>query len=48
MIEIPENVPNLIGQAPLEVLDFVVDPKGHKLIPNPAHGGEQMTEEFAS
>jgi hypothetical protein len=24
----------------------VVDSRGHKLIPNPAHGGEQMTEEF--
>ena len=48
VIEIPENVPNLIGQVPLEVLDFVVDAKGRKLIPNPAHGGEQMTEEFKS
>ena len=45
VIEIPENVPNLIGQVPLEVLDFVVDAKGRELIPNPAHGGEQMTEE---
>lgn len=46
VVEIPEDVPNLIGQVPLEVLDFVVDARGHKLIPNPAHGGEQMTEEF--
>jgi predicted aspartyl protease len=46
VIEVPENVPNLLGQVPLEVLDFVVDAKGQKLIPNPAHGGEQMTEEF--
>ncbi len=46
VIEVPEEVPNLIGQAPLEVLDFVVDPRGQKLIPNPAHGGEQMTEEY--
>lgn len=46
VIEIPENVPNLLGQVPLEVLDFVVDSKGQKLIPNPAHGGEQMTEEY--
>ncbi len=48
VIEIPETVPNLIGQVPLEVLDFVVDAKGRKLIPNPAHGGEQMSEEFGS
>ena len=48
VIEIPENVPNLIGQVPLEILDFVVDAKGRRLIPNPAHGGEQMSEEFSS
>ena len=48
VIEIPENVTNLIGQVPLVVLDFVVDAKGRKLIPNPAHGGEPMTEEFRS
>jgi len=46
VVEIPEDVPNLIGQVPLEVLDLVVDPRGQKLIPNPAHGGEQMTEEY--
>lgn len=46
VIELPESVPNVIGQVPLEVLDFVVDSKRQKLIPNPAHGGEQMTEEF--
>ncbi len=46
VIEIPESVPNLLGQVPLEVLDLVVDAKGQRLLPNPAHGGEQMTEEF--
>jgi predicted aspartyl protease len=46
VVEVPENVPNLLGQVPLEVLEFVVDSKGQKLIPNPAHGGEQMTEEY--
>ena len=46
VIEVPENVPNLLGQVPLEVLDLVVDPKGQRLTPNPAHGGEQMTEEY--
>jgi len=46
VIEVPEDVPNLLGQVPLEVLDFVVDPRGQKLIGNPAHGGEQMTEEY--
>ena len=38
--------PRLEFQMPLEVLHFVVDSKGRKLIPNPAHGGEQMTEEY--
>jgi len=47
VIEVPENVPNLIGQVPLEVLDFVVDARSQKLVPNPAHGGEQMTEEYS-
>ncbi|MGA3182695.1 MAG: retropepsin-like aspartic protease [Verrucomicrobiota bacterium] len=48
VVEVPEEVPNLIGQAPLGALDFVVDSRGHKLAANPAHGGEQMTEEYGS
>src|SRR2546427_6961791 len=47
-IEVPESVPNLLGQVPLEVLDLVVDSKRQKLIPNPEHGGEQMIEEYWS
>ena len=46
VIEVPESVPNLLGQVPLEVLDLVVDSKGQKLIANPAHGGAQMVEEY--
>ena len=46
VIELPESVPNLLGQVPLEVLDLVADSKRQKLIPNPDHGGEQMTEEY--
>ena len=46
VIEVPESVPNLLGQVPPKVLDFVVDSKARKLIPNPAHGGEQMSEEY--
>lgn len=46
VVEIPESVPNLLGQVPLEVLDLVVDPKRQRLIGNPEHGGEQMSEEF--
>src|SRR4051812_30833769 len=36
--EIPDDCPVLIGQVPLELLDFVVDPKGQRLIGNPEHG----------
>ena len=46
VVEIDEDVPNLLGQIPLEYLDFIVDPKGQKLIPNPEHGDKQMSEEY--
>jgi len=42
--EVPDDCPILIGQMPLEGLDFVVDPQGQRLIGNPAHGGEHMIE----
>jgi predicted aspartyl protease len=44
VMEVPDNVPVLIGQIPLEMLDFVVDPQGRRLIGNPAHGGEHVLE----
>lgn len=40
------GVPPLIGQIPLEMLDFVVDPRGQKLIGNPEHGGEHVIEMY--
>ena len=46
VVDIGENVPNLLGQIPLEYLDFVVDSKNRKLIPNPEHGDRQMSEEY--
>lgn len=42
--EVPDDVPVLIGQIPLEHLDFVVDLRSRTLIGNPAHGGEHMYE----
>ena len=42
--ELPDDCPVLIGQIPLEDLDFVVDPLRQRLIGNPEHGGEQMIE----
>ncbi|MEE9141611.1 MAG: hypothetical protein V3U59_02785 [Gammaproteobacteria bacterium] len=44
--EIPDECPPLIGQIPLEALDFVVDPNGQKLIGNPDHGGQHMIDLF--
>ncbi len=46
VVEVPDEVPVLIGQIPLEILDFVVDPANRKLIGNPAHGGEHMFEMY--
>ena len=42
--EVADGCPVLIGQVPLELLDFVVDPAGQRLIGNPAHGGEHIIE----
>ncbi len=44
--EIPDDCPVLIGQIPLDMLDFVVDPVGQRLIGNPEHGGKQMINMF--
>ncbi len=44
VMEVPDGVPVLIGQLPLEHLDFVVDPTSRKLVGNPAHGGEHVYE----
>lgn len=44
--EVPDDCPVLIGQVPLELLDYVVDPQGQRLIGNPAHGGEHMLDMY--
>ena len=46
VMEVPDVCPVLIGQIPLEMLDFVVDPVGQRLIGNPAHNGEHMVDLF--
>jgi len=43
---LPDECPVLIGQIPLEALDFMVDPMGQKLVGNPDHGGKQMIDMF--
>lgn len=44
--EVPDDCPVLVGQIPLEALDFVVDPVNRRLIGNPEHGGEHMIEMY--
>lgn len=44
--ELPPGSPVLIGQVPLEMMDFIVDPKGQRIIGNPAHGGKWMLDMF--
>jgi predicted aspartyl protease len=46
VMEVPDDVPVLIGQLPLEHLDLVVDPRDRKLVGNPAHGGEHVYEMY--
>lgn len=42
--ELPDGCPVLIGQIPLEGMDFVIDMPNRQVIGNPAHGGEQIIE----
>jgi predicted aspartyl protease len=44
VIELPDDCPVLIGQLTLEALDFVIDMPNHRLIGNPAHGGEHILD----
>ncbi len=40
------RAPALVGQIPLELMDFVVDPRQGKITGNPAHGGKWMMEHY--
>ena len=44
VMEVPDVVPALVGQIPLEMLDLVVNPVERTLTTNPAHGGEHVLE----
>ena len=46
VMEVPDSVPVLVGQLPLEAMDFTVDLKNQRLIGNPAHGGEHIIEAY--
>jgi predicted aspartyl protease len=44
VVEIPDGVPALVGQVPLELMDYVVDPVNQRIVGNPEHNGEWMLE----
>jgi predicted aspartyl protease len=44
VMEVPDDLPVLVGQLPLEYFDLVIDPRSRRLIGNPAHGGEHVLE----
>jgi predicted aspartyl protease len=44
--EVADNCPVLIGFIPLELLDFVVDPKRQQIVGNPDHDGEFMIDMY--
>lgn len=42
--EIPDGFPIVVGQVPLELMDWIVDLRGQRLVGNPEHGGVPMIE----
>ena len=46
VMEVPDDVPVLVGHIPLEMLDLVVDLQGRPLTGNLAHNGEHILELF--
>ena len=47
VMEVPDDVPVLVGYLILERLDFVPDPIQRRLISNPAHGGEYAVDMYS-
>jgi predicted aspartyl protease len=46
VMELPADRQVLLGQLPLETLDFWVDTTARRLVGNPEHGGAWMAEVF--
>jgi hypothetical protein len=44
--ELPDGSPALLGQVPLELMDFWVDTANRRLVGNPEHGGKLMIDSF--
>ena len=48
VVELPDTLPNIIGQIPLEHMDWVVDLRNRRLIPNPEHKHGEMADDFGT
>ena len=46
VVELPDSLPNVVGQIPLEDMDWVVDCRNQRLIPNPEHKQGELADEF--
>ena len=46
VVELPDSLPNVVGQIPLEALDWVVDLRRQRLVPNPEHTHGELSDEF--
>lgn len=46
VLALPEGRQTLLGQIPLEMMDWWVDVKNQRLAGNPEHGGEWMAEVY--
>jgi predicted aspartyl protease len=46
VVEVPDSRPNIVGQIPLERLDWVVDCRNQKLVPNPEHKHGELSDEL--
>jgi predicted aspartyl protease len=46
VVEVPDALPNIVGQIPLEDLDWVVDCRNQRLIPNPEHKHGELSDEL--
>ena len=44
VMALPDKRQSLLGQIPLEQMDWWVDLKSQRLVGNPEHGGEWMAE----
>ena len=42
--EVSDDLPVIIGQLPLEAIDWHIDMRGHRLIGNPEFGGVQTMD----